>query len=108
MIKNRGLVKKWTGLMMVEHIERLQEWENSIGAQYPKEKADWEWEDIQQTIVTAFRKHIGVEVKLWRGKWMVEAGVITALNSNHKELLLDTEFSVKRIKFEEIDNVKVI
>lgn len=108
MIVNRGLAKKWTGLMMPEHIERLKEWEKSIGAQYPKEKAEWEWEDLQHTIMKAFHKHIGVEVKLWRGKWITETGIITALHSGHKELLLDTEFSIKRIKFEEIDNVRVM
>lgn len=108
MINNRGLAKKWTGMMMPEHIHQLKEWESTLSNQYPKEKTDWELEDMQRTILSAYHKKHFIILKLWRGKWSNESGFITALNNNQGELLLDTEISIKRIKFTEIDAIQVV
>ncbi|WP_274307014.1 YolD-like family protein [Solibacillus daqui] len=108
MIKSRGLAKKWTGMMIPEHLHQIKEWQDSLGNEYPKEKTDWEWEELQQTIVKAYQQKLQVELKLWRGKWIEDRGIITALHSGHNELLFDTEISVKRIKYIEIDNVREI
>ncbi|MCH7322418.1 YolD-like family protein [Solibacillus sp. MA9] len=108
MIKNRGLAKKWTGMMIPEHLHQIKEWQNSVGNEYPKEKTDWEWDELQQIVVKAYHQKQQVELNLWRDKWIVEKGIITALHSGHNELLLDTEFSVKRIKYGEIEKVREI
>lgn len=109
MIKHRGLVKKWTGMMIPEHIHRLKEWEEMIGHQYPKEKTDWELEEMQQTIMTAYNQKCHIEFQLWRNeRWVTERGIITAIKPSQKQLIIDTEFSVKQIHYHEIQQVTVI
>ncbi|MBQ0137940.1 MAG: YolD-like family protein [Kurthia sp.] len=109
MIKHRGLIKKWTGLMMPEHIQRLKEWEETIEHEYPKEKTDWELEEMQQTIMAAYHKKCPLEFRLWRNdRWIIERGIITAIKPSHKQFIVDAELSVKHIHFHEIQQVTVI
>ncbi|MGE7989088.1 YolD-like family protein [Lysinibacillus fusiformis] len=108
MIRDRGLAKKWTGMLMPEHIHLLCEWEKTSKKQYPKEKMDWEWEDLQQDLLTIYHKKQTVELTLWRNKWVMVRGRITLLDHPHQRILLETDTTIKKIDFREIDNVMVL
>lgn len=105
MIINRGLSKKWSGMMITEHVQKLKEWQNSIGIEYPKEKTDWEWEDIQNAILSAYKNAQRVELRLWQGKWVSLQGIITTLKSQQKLMIVETDTSVKKVAFHEIDQI---
>ncbi|WP_420802119.1 YolD-like family protein [Solibacillus daqui] len=66
-------------MMIPEHLYQIKEWQNSIGNEYPKEKTDWEWDELQQTIVKAYHQKLLVELNLWRGKWICFIGLFCCL-----------------------------
>lgn len=108
MIKNRGLAKKWTGMMITEHVHQLKAWQDNQEFEYPKEKTDWELDDLQQAIVTAYRNSQVIELRIWKEKWLIVEGKITALKTSEKMMLVETAHSIKQIQFHEVDRVRVI
>ena len=94
--------------MMPEHIHLLSEWEKTSKKQYPKEKTDWEWEDLQQAILTIYHKKQRAELTLWRNKWIMERGRITLMDHKNKCIFLETDTVIKKINFREIDNATVL
>lgn len=99
MNKDRG-TKKWTAMMLPEHIERLREWDKELAYIVPKEKTEWELEELQQTIVQAYKQRLMVKFSIFKqGDWSVEIGVITALEVTKKHLLIETETVVRKFDF---------
>lgn len=108
MNKDRGTIK-WTAMMLPEHIQRLREWEKELIYLSPKEKTEWELEELQQTIYQAYKQKLTVTFSIFKqGTWSVEFGVITALHLAKKQLLIETETAVKKLDFATIQAAQVV
>ncbi|MEG0473767.1 MAG: YolD-like family protein [Solibacillus sp.] len=108
MNKDRG-TKKWTAMMLPEHIQRLRDWEKEIAYIAPKEKTEWELEELQQTIEQAYKQRFTVTFSIFKqGKWTVELGVITALEIAKRQLLIETEIAVKKLDFAMIQAAQLV
>ncbi|RUL48806.1 YolD-like family protein [Lysinibacillus antri] len=99
MNKDRGTIK-WTSLMLPEHIQRLRAWENKLHHMPPKEKADWELEELHKTIQQAYQLKMPITFTLYKqDTWQTITGIITAIDLNKQHLLLETDTIVKAISF---------
>lgn len=108
MIIHRGLHKKWTGMMIPEHVQLLKQ-SDEQQLRYPKEKTDWELEDLQQAVLTAFNTKQRVELLIWKNdKWVTLQGAISALKSQQQLMLFETDTLVNSVAFQEIDRLTVI
>ncbi|MEK4424606.1 YolD-like family protein [Solibacillus sp. FSL K6-1523] len=108
MNKDRGNLK-WTAMMLPEHIQRLYEWEKELAYTAPKEKTEWELEDLQQTIEQAYKQGLAITFSIFKqGTWSMEFGIITALEIAKKQLLVETETAVKKLDFATIQAVQVV
>ena len=108
MIKDRGTIK-WTAMMLPEHVKMLRDWEKEEDCILPKEKTEWELEELQQTIQQAARTKIPLYLTLWHNQsWHSEIGMITAIDTTKRELLFETEFTVKRIQLSTIYAAKLM
>lgn len=65
MNKDRGNIK-WTALMLLEHIQFLREWDKELVYTSPKEKIEWELEDLQQTIKQAYKQRLTVIFSIFK------------------------------------------
>lgn len=108
MNKDRGNLK-WTAMMLPEHIQLLREWEKELAYTAPKEKTEWELEELQQTIEQAYKQGLAITFSICKqGIWSVELGVITALEIAKRQLLVETETAVKKLDFAWIQTVQVV
>lgn len=108
MNKDRGTIK-WTAMMLPEHVQRLRVWERELDYIVPKEKEEWELEDLQQTIEQAYKQGLTVTFSIFKqGTFCVEQGVITALHLAKQQLLVETETTVKKLDFAMIQAAQVV
>lgn len=108
MIKDRGTIK-WTAMMLPEHVKMLRDWEKEEDFLLPKEKTEWELEELQQTIQQATRTKKSLHLTLWSNQsWHHETGIITATDTAKRELLLETESTVKRVLLSSIYAAKLM
>ncbi|MEG0450638.1 MAG: YolD-like family protein [Lysinibacillus sp.] len=108
MLRDRGNIK-WTAMMLPEHVQLLRRWEQDEATELPKEKTEWELEELQQTIQQAVVTKRPVMLKLWLNEvWRSEIGVITATDSTRRQLLLETAVSIKRIELHTIHTAQFV
>ena len=99
MNKDRGTIK-WTSLMLPEHVQRLRAWENELHDKLPNEKAEWELEALHQTIQQAYELKMPITFTLYKQvTWQTTTGIITMIDINKQQLLLETDTTVKVISF---------
>ncbi len=55
-MKDRGAMK-WTSMMLPEHLLLLKKWKQEVLTEPPRERAEWELEELQQTITRALLQH---------------------------------------------------
>jgi len=97
MIKDRGNIK-WASMMMPEHLDGLREYKKGFTEQL-RELAEWELEEIQQTIDQAFSQHLDIKLEAWQDNKIIQwTGTIKTINFNTNELILDTLLKTKRIQ----------
>lgn len=100
---------KWTAMMLPEHIQLLRAWEKEMEYRPPKEKTEWELEELQQTIQQAFIQRFPITLTIFKQeKWSVEQGIITALDSVKRQLLFETETVVSRFDLVTIQEAQVV
>lgn len=108
MLKDRGTIK-WTALMLPEHVKLLREWNKEDDYQLPKEKSEWELEELQQTIQYAASAKKPLSLSIWNNQyWVYEQGIITALDRSKGALLLETNTVVKRVPVNFIYDAKLL
>ncbi len=101
MIKDRGNIK-WASMMLPEHLELLREYKQGHAKQQ-RELADWELEELQQTIDLAYNQHQNVKLDVWSdGKITQWIGKVSSININTNELILETLLKTKRIPLKNI------
>lgn len=108
MLKDRGNIK-WSGLMIPEHLVEIRKWKQEQFYDKKRELTEWELEEIEQTIQRAFRTRKMLTVTLWSNNHFHDkTGVVTGIDRFKKELLLDTDISVKRIAFNDIQAARLM
>ncbi|SPT98451.1 YolD-like protein [Lysinibacillus capsici] len=108
MLHDRGNMK-WTSMMLPEHLKLIKEWKREQFNDKKRELTEWELEEIEQTIQRAFKLQQLVRLTLWNNhKLHNEVGKVTATDTYKKELLLDTDLSIKRISFDEIQKASFV
>lgn len=94
-IQDRG-TKKWTALMLPEHIKELKAWQ---AEDYYEEKPifeDWELQLIQEEIEVGFNAENIIALKMWQaGKISTLQGVIVNLGSGC--IVLKTPYGTETI-----------
>lgn len=108
MLRDRGTIK-WTAMMLPEHLVKIKEWKQEQFFDTKRELTDWEFEEIEQIIQQASKLRKLVKLTLWdHNKLHNEIGVVTGADIYKKELLLETESSIKRISFEKIQKASMV
>ncbi|MFJ7700305.1 YolD-like family protein [Lysinibacillus fusiformis] len=106
MIKDRGNIK-WASMMMPEKLDLLRECKEVYATQ-PRELTEWELEELQQTIDTAYHQQQDVQLNIWNdGKIMHWTGIIEAINLSTNELLFETLLTTKRIPIHRIQSARL-
>ncbi|MFJ3386822.1 YolD-like family protein [Lysinibacillus sp. NPDC086135] len=108
MLNDRGNMK-WTAMMLPEHIVQLKEWKRERFYDKKRELTEWELEEIEQTIQRAFKLRKLITLTLWQNLNLhAKTGLVTGMDSYKKELLLDTDISVKHNSFNDIQDAKLV
>lgn len=108
MINDRGNMK-WISLMLPEHLKLLKEWKKEQYYGKKRDLTEWELEEIEQTIQRAFKLRKLVKLTLWEhNKTHDLVGVVTGADTWNKELLLETDLSIKRISMELIQTASLV
>lgn len=108
MLHDRG-TKKWTAMMLPEHLVKIREWKQERFYDKKRDLTEWEFEEIEQIIQRAFKMQALVKLTLWdHNKLQNEIGVVTGADLYKKELLLETDSSIKRISFDKIQKASMV
>lgn len=108
MLRDRGNMK-WTAMMLPEHLVEIKKWKEEQFYDKKRELTEWELEEIEQTIQRAFKMQKLVKLTLWDNhKLRDEVGEVTGTDAYKKELLLDTDLSVKHITFDQIQKASLL
>lgn len=108
MLRDRGNMK-WTAMMLPEHLRLIKEWKQEQFYDKKRELTEWELEEIEQTIQRACKMQKLVKLTLLDNhKLRDEVGKVTGTDAYKKELLLDTDLSVKHITFDQIQKASLI
>ncbi|MEA0565865.1 YolD-like family protein [Lysinibacillus irui] len=104
MIKDRGTIK-WAAMMMPEHLDFLKEYKQDV-TDKPRELAEWELEELQQTMDHAYRQQLDVKLVVWTaGKTTQWTGIIKAITTT--ELILETLLKTKTIPIQSIKSAQL-
>jgi len=108
MLKDRGNMK-WTAMMLPEHLVEIKKWKQEQFYDKKRELTEWEFEEIEQTIQRSFKQQTNIKLSLWSSNKLHEViGVITGVDAFKKEMLLETDFTIKRIRFEEVQKAYLV
>ena len=100
---------KWTALMLPEHLVQLKEWKKEQFYEKKRELTEWELEEIEQIIQRAFKMQKLIKLTLWKNQKLYnQIGKITGADVYKKELLLDSDLSIKRITFDMIQKASLV
>ena len=107
-IRNRGMMK-WQGLMLTEHMKRLEEW----GSEYEKIERphleDWEQDLIAEEIERAFESKSTIRLTYWdNGRIKHDYGVLIEINLKSKSIVIDDPFGTTCYSFDEIVSATLI
>lgn len=106
-IKDRGRIK-WTAMMLPEHVEMLQEWQQEDRYNHRPELDDFDLEAIFDEIQLAYRRQCDVEIRIWREGFQTFTGIITAIDQRLQKLHLDTGLHTQKLAFTEIIGAKTL
>lgn len=102
MIRDRGTMK-WTAMMLPEHLKLLKEWKQESYVELPRELAEWEQEELQQSIERALVQNKNIMLTIWeKANYLQWSGVIQAIDEENQELLLETMTNTKPIPLRQI------
>lgn len=108
MLHDRGNMK-WTSMMLPEHLDLIKTWKQEQFYDKKRDLTEWELEEIENTIQRAYKMQKLVRLTLWdQNKLHDEVGRVTGIDAYKKELLLYTDFSIKRITFDKIQKASLV
>ena len=107
-IRDRG-TKKWTAMMLPEHVEALREWMAEDDYVEKPQFNDWELRLVQEEIERSVQSGSPVNIQIWKdGKVITFEGVISEIDIRLRQLLLVAPFETTRIFVSDIIRVQVL
>ncbi len=108
MVKDRGM-KKWTAMMLPEHIHKLQEWEEHLSQpQRPVDLMVWELEDLQQNIHTAYTSQLPISLTVFQqNQWQTYTGLINKIYVEKALLSFSTDETIHMINLSTIQRAEM-
>lgn len=101
-IRDRG-TKKWTAIMLPEHIKEIKNWMNEDHYEERPKLDDYEYDAIQESIDVAYKRKSQILIKTWQnGKINQRGGVILDVDIESNTLSLDNPFGIERIAISDI------
>lgn len=107
MIQDRGL-KKWTAMMLPEHIEKLAKWNLEASRETRSSLMDWELAHIQQHIQRAYEEKLSISLTLYQDyRHFIVTGLIEQLNPDQSVLSFKTTERVYQVSFDSIQGADI-
>ncbi|MGE7840692.1 YolD-like family protein [Lysinibacillus sp. NPDC093712] len=108
MIDDRGNMK-WTSLMLPEHLDKLKEWKKEQFYDTKRVLTEWEFDEIEQIIQRSYKMKEQVKLTIWSNNKLYDViGIITGTDILNKELLIETDISIKRITFDQLQKAMMV
>lgn len=99
--------KKWTALMLSEHIRELRLWMDEDNYEERPELDDFTLQSIQEEIETAYKRKYQILIQTWKdGKFVTRGGAIELIDPQSKSIVLNNPFGPERIMVSEIINAQ--
>ena len=100
--RDRG-TKKWTAMMLPEHIVALRNWMDKDHYEERPELSDWELQSIQEEIEVAYKRKCQTLIKTWKdGKIMTRGAIVEVIDVRSRCIVLDNPFGLERIPYSDI------
>lgn len=107
-LRDRG-TKKWTAMMLTEHVERLRDWYAEDDYIERPELDEWDLEAMQMEIELAYKRQCEINVTVWKaGKVKPYIGKISELDSKLNVLSVDGPFGNEKIPLQDIVKVQCL
>ena len=101
-IRDRG-TKKWTAMMLPEHIVALRNWMDTDHYEERPELSEWDLQSIQEEIEVSYKRKCETLIKTWKdGKVMTLGGIIEVLDLRSECIVIDNPFGPEMIPFSDI------
>lgn len=108
MIRDRG-TKKWTALMLPEHVELLREHKILQGKTPRPQLDEWDLDIIQENIQIAMSRNVDVEIKTWKdGTFVSSVGKLTWVDLKRGVIEMEDVFHSFSLLFDDIVDVSVL
>ncbi len=105
-LRDRGR-KKWTALMLPEHLQLLREWQKEDTYTKRTELSEWDLETIHEELSRAKQRKCQTLIQIWRdGKVVSFRGTVEHLDPRLSLVLLEDPFGIERIPAGEIISVQ--
>lgn len=106
--RDRG-TKKWTAMMLPEHVELLRDWMDEDHWVEKPEFDEWEFELIQEELERGVKSKNIVRIETWN-EGLVNAfqGMIIKQDFTSRSIYLQDPFNVECIKVDDIIRVEQI
>lgn len=107
-LHDRGNIK-WRGLMLPEHIEKINDWKAKNKYIERPQFDEWELEAIQMEIELAYKRQCDANVTIWKnGKTEPYIGKITKLDHRLQTISVEGPFGNDRIPVADIIKVESV
>lgn len=105
--RDRG-TKKWTAMMLPEHIVALRNWMDKDHYEERPELSEWDLQSIQEGIEVAYKRKCQTLIKTWKdGKIMTRGGILEEIDLRTMIVILDNPFGIERISVLDIIGVQI-
>jgi hypothetical protein len=105
LIRDRGR-KKWTAMMLPEHIQQLREWQVDEKIPLRREPDEQQFEQWNYIIATAMETNTPLTITYWKGgRPVTETGIIHQFNLTLPQLRLVTKEKAHIIQLKNIENI---
>ena len=107
-IRDRGN-KKWTAMMLPEHVKELIAWEEESKLVKRPELEEFELTLIAEEVERAHKSKTTIKLTYWReGYLKQDFGKVIDIDMKSQTIVVDDPFSTVRYKFSEIVAVSLI
>jgi len=108
MIRDRGS-KKWTAMMLPEHLTKLREWVGEDDYEVKPEIDEWTLQEFQQQLDIAYQSQCEMRIKTWEnGLFADVTGILTRLDEQAQLICIVDEGKVQKILLNTIVGIETI
>lgn len=107
MLNDRGSIK-WNSMMLPEHLVEIKKWKKEQFQDKKRELTEWELEEIEKMIHQSWKLGKVIKLMIWDNKLHELVGIVTGADMYKKEILLETDLSIKRIIFGQIQKASLV